>query len=113
MNKSIEQSVKENTNKILEQINNGIFNDLKERLENPECLMSMDCRIQCAIVDLKPEHKRDCYFYEEVRDMVAHIHTCNYHGKLGYCKCKDCPKYISGKEVFKMVKEKVDNKNID
>lgn len=108
MEESIEQSTKDNTNKILEQINNGIFSDLKESLENPECLMSRDYRIQCAIGDLKQEYKTDCYFYEEVRDMAAHIPTCNYHGKLGYCKCKDCPKYISRKEAFKMVREKVD-----
>lgn len=84
MNKDLEESVKENTNKVLEAINEGFFNDLKERLTNPEFLINSDYRIQCAMRDLKPKHKTDCYFYEEVQDMAAHIPTCNYHGKLGY-----------------------------
>ena len=113
MSENIEQAVKENTEKILKQINDGMFNDLKERLTNPEFLTNSDYRIQCAVCDLKPKHKTDCYFYEEVQDMAAHIPTCNYHGKLGYCKCEDCPKYISSKEVFRMAREKVDNKNVD
>lgn len=111
MSESIEQSVKENTSKILKQINNNMFNDLREQLLNPEFITNMDYRIQCAMCGLKPEHKTDCYFYEEIQDMAAHIPTCNYHGQLGYCKCKDCDKYISAKNVFQMVKEKVDNKN--
>lgn len=110
MGENIEQAVKENTDKILKQINNGIFNDLKERLTNPELLARADYRVQCAVNDLRPKRKTDCYFYEEVQDMAAHIPTCNYHGKLGYCKCEDCPKYITRKEVFEMVKKKVDSK---
>ena len=108
MGENIEQAVKENTDKILEQINNGIFNDLKERLTNPEFLARVDYRVQCAVNDLRPKRKTDCYFYEEVQDMAAHIPTCNYHGELGYCPCENCHKYISRREVFEMVKEKVD-----
>ena len=111
MNKDLEESVKENTNKVLEAINEGFFYDLKERLTNPELLARADYKVQCAMNDLRPKRKTDCYFYEEVQDMAAHIPTCNYHGKLGYCKCEDCHKYISSKEVFRIVKEKVDNKN--
>lgn len=113
MNKDLEESVKENTNKVLETINEGFFYDLKERLTNPELLARADYRVQCAMNDLRPERKTDCYFYEEVQDMAAHIPTCNYHGQLGYCPCKDCPKYISRKEVLGMVKKKVDSKERD
>lgn len=113
MRESIEQSVKENTDKILKQINDGVFNDLTERLNNPEFLTRADYRVQCAMNDLRPERKTDCYFYEEVQDMAAHIPTCSYHGKLGYCPCENCPKYIPSKEVFGMVKEKVDKENME
>lgn len=108
MNKDLEESVKENTNKVLEAINEGFFNDLKERLTNPEFLINSDYRIQCAMRDLKPKHKTDCYFYEEVQDMAAYIPTCNYYKQLGKCPCENCKKYISGSNVLKIVRKMVD-----
>ena len=56
----------------------------------------------------KPKEKTDCYFYTEVKDMGAHISTCNYHQKLGYCPCTDCKKYIKSSSVFEIVKKYVD-----
>lgn len=56
--KKIEQAVKENTDKILKQINDGIFNDLKDRLTNPEFFTRADYRVQCAMNDLRPERKQ-------------------------------------------------------
>ena len=54
-------------------------------------------------------HKEDCYFYNEVQDMSAHIPTCEYHHKLGHCPCDKCDKYIPKSDVYKIVKERVDS----
>lgn len=59
----------------------------------------------------QPKEKTDCYFYHEEQDMGAHIPTCNYHHKLGYCPCENCEKYIKRSDVFKIIKERVDNKD--
>lgn len=57
----------------------------------------------------QPKEKADCYFYHEEHQMAASIPTCNYHGQLGYCPCKDCDKYIKSSDVFRIVKNHVDN----
>lgn len=65
----------------------------------------------CAM-PTEPEHKTDCYFFHEEHQMGATIPTCSYyHGGLGNCPCKDCKKYISKSEAYKMVLEKVNKTN--
>lgn len=59
----------------------------------------------------RPKRKEDCFFYEEVQDMSAHIPTCNYHHKLGYCPCEECDKYIKYSDVIKGVREYVNKRN--
>lgn len=49
-----------------------------------------------------------CYFFHNVDLGGAHAKTCDYYQKLGYCPCIDCDKYISHKEVYSMVKNRVD-----
>lgn len=56
----------------------------------------------------QPKEKTDCFFYEEVKDMGAHIPTCNYHHKLGYCPCDGCMKYIKHIDVSNGVRKYVD-----
>lgn len=58
----------------------------------------------------QPKEKTDCYFYEEVQDMGAHIPTCGYHHKLGYCPCEECKKYIHSGDVLKGVRDYVDKR---
>lgn len=58
----------------------------------------------------KTKEKTDCYFYTEVQDMGAHITTCGYHHKLGYCPCEDCKKYIHSGDVLEGVREYVDKR---
>lgn len=59
---------------------------------------------------MKPEHKEDCYWFDNVQDMGAHIQTCGYYHKLGYCPCDGCGKYIRKSEVSKIVREYVDGR---
>ena len=61
----------------------------------------------------KPKEKRDCYFYHSEPDMGAHIDVCSYYGKLGYCPCENCEKYIKKSDAFKMMKEYVDNRTTE
>lgn len=55
----------------------------------------------------QPKEKTDCFFYEEVQDMSAHIPTCRYHHKLGYCPCEDCEKYIKKSDADEIIKRHV------
>lgn len=64
----------------------------------------INCGCSCS------HEKTNCYFYESVQDMGAHIPTCNYYGKLGYCPCKNCEKFISEKDVYNKIKNYVDKK---
>ena len=41
--------------------------------------------------------------------MSAHIPTCEYYHKFGYCPCGKCDKYFSKSDVYKLVKERVGN----
>lgn len=52
--------------------------------------------------------REDCYFYYEEPDMGAHIPTCNYYKKLGYCPCNKCDKFFDKSEVHSIIKEKVE-----
>ena len=61
------------------------------------------------IKSIGKEHKEGCYFYNEVQDMSAHIPTCEYYHKFGYCPCDKCDKYFSKSDVYKLVKERVGN----
>ena len=60
-------------------------------------------------VEVPKKYKEDCYFYYEEPDMGAHIPTCNYFGKLGFCPCDGCKKHIKNQEIFKKAKEMVDS----
>jgi len=40
------------------------------------------------------DYKRRCAYYEEVQDMGAHIPTCNFYNRLGYCPCDSCHSYV-------------------
>lgn len=110
---NLREAVQANTDKILRQINENRLKDLQEELRNLEQLARMDYHIQCAMNDLAPKHKTDCYFYEEVVDMGGHIPTCGYYAELGYCPCEKCSKYISNKDVSSKVREFVDNRNVE
>lgn len=61
----------------------------------------------------EPKEKRDCYFHHEEYDMGAHIDVCSYYGKLGYCPCENCEKYIQKSEAFNIMKEYVDNRTTE
>lgn len=54
------------------------------------------------------EFRKDCYFYYEEPDMGAHIPTCNYYEKLGYCPCDGCKKFYKKSDVFSLIKKAVD-----
>lgn len=56
----------------------------------------------------RPARKTDCYFYHEEPGMGAHIPSCNYFSKLGYCPCEECNKYISKSNIDGIVREFVD-----
>lgn len=61
--------------------------------------------------DYYDDKKRDCYYYEEVQDMGAHIPTCKLLD-FGVTRCPGCKKYISRDDVDKRVMsiiEKRDN----
>jgi hypothetical protein len=49
-------------------------------------------------------HNEDCYWFDSVQDMGAHIPTCDYFGRLGYCPCDNCDKYITNRTISKIVK---------
>ena len=66
----------------------------------------------CSCFSEKPTQNRECYFYHDEKHMGGSIPTCNYFDKLGYCPCDDYKKYIKRSEVFKMVKEHVDNRRL-
>ena len=55
-------------------------------------------------------HKESCYFYNSVKDMSANIPTCDYYGKLGYCPCGECMKFIDKSEVFYISKKIADKR---
>lgn len=55
-------------------------------------------------------HKESCYFYNSVKDMSDNIPTCDYYGKLGYCPCDGCVKFIDKSDVFNIVKRVADGK---
>lgn len=59
---------------------------------------------------LKEVHKESCYFYNSVKDMSANIPTCDYYGKLGYCPCDACIKFVDKSDVFDIVKKIADEK---
>ncbi len=65
----------------------------------------------CSCFNQPKERNTDCYFYEDVQDMGAHIPTCNYHKQLGYCPCENCKKYIKYSDVSKVVRKYVDKKS--
>ena len=50
----------------------------------------------------------NCYFYEEIRDMGAHVSVCAYYGESGKCPCSGCTKYIDRHDAVKIVKDHVD-----
>jgi hypothetical protein len=58
----------------------------------------------------KEVHKESCYFYNSVKDMGGNIPTCDYYGKLGYCPCNECVKFVDKSEVFDIVKKIADKK---
>ena len=49
-------------------------------------------------------HNEDCYWFDSVQDRGAHIPTCDYFGRLGYCPCDNCDKYITNRTISKIVK---------
>lgn len=71
----------------------------------PLSFEKMSMNFGCGMEE--PKEKRDCYFYHSEPDMGSHIDVCNYHGKLGYCPCENCDKYIKRTEVFEIVKEHI------
>lgn len=55
--------------------------------------------------------KTDCYFYFEHYDMGAHIPCCAFKEyPLGKCPCDECTNYLPEKEVSKIVREYLKNK---
>ena len=55
--------------------------------------------------------KTDCYFYFEHYDMGARIPCCTFKEyPLGKCPCDECINYLPEKEVSKIVREYLKNK---
>ena len=67
----------------------------------------------CSIpISEQPRYEESCYFYYSLQDMNAHIPTCTYSNEIDPLGCnKKCPHYFDKKEVFKIVKEKVDSRD--
>lgn len=54
------------------------------------------------------EIRTDCYWYESVQDMSAHIDCCNLDDDLYACPCTmDCEYFIGKKEVDRIIGEYV------
>ena len=64
----------------------------------------------CGLDFSTPKYKEDCYFYEEAHDMGATIRYCTQPEEIkwGYCPCEGCDKYLSNKEVSKIIREYVE-----
>ena len=57
-------------------------------------------------------YKQDCYFYEEMQDMNAHIPYCSYYDNMEPNDCNEqCKYYISKSNVFKLIKDKMEEMN--
>ena len=59
---------------------------------------------------MKSDYREDCYNYQEVQDMCAHIPTCKLEHELGKCPCKECNKFVSRKEIRNVVNEYLTHK---
>lgn len=56
------------------------------------------------------EFREDCYNYQEIRDMGAHIPTCRLESKLGMCSCEGCRKFVSKEEIQNVIHKYLQNK---
>lgn len=67
----------------------------------------------CSIpISEQPRYEESCYFYCSEQDMNACIPTCSYSNDIDPLGCnKKCPHYFDRKEVFKIIKEKVDSRD--
>ena len=62
----------------------------------PSSYVPQPCLCSCDI----DNRKRDCYWYDEVQEMGAHIPIC---GKKEAVKCKKCKYYLSKSEANKII----------
>lgn len=67
----------------------------------------------CGIRDMKPERKRDCFFYHEEHDMGATIPCCGYHGGYGNCPCDGCDKYVGFGTASMVIRAMVERGDFD
>ena len=57
-------------------------------------------------------YEESCYFFEYEVDMGGHIPLCSLSGAFEPQNCnKQCTAFISGSDVFKMVKDKIEKEN--
>ncbi len=59
---------------------------------------------------MRNDYKEDCYNYQEIQDMGAHIPTCKLEHILGKCPCKGCDKFVSKEEIRSVVNVYLKNK---
>ena len=56
------------------------------------------------------DYREECYNYQEIQDMGAHIPTCRLEHMLGECPCKGCTKFVSKDEIRKVVNQYLNEK---
>ena len=59
---------------------------------------------------MRNDYREDCYNYQEVQIMSAHIPTCKLEHDLGMCPCAGCKKFVSKDEIDNIVHEYIQNK---
>lgn len=99
----LEQQIKE----LQKQFDNHVisFSTLQNEIQNKTINYICGCNgIGVGICDER-EYKKDCYNYQEIQDMGAHIPTCKLEHELGMCPCKGCAKFVSKEEIRSIVNE--------
>lgn len=111
MNDYIE-AIRQNDDLIRTELNRMVINDITAQMaemqENirtgfancevpkPSSYVLQSCFCSCDIDDCK----RDCYWYDEVQEMGAHIPIC---GKRDSVECRNCKYYLSKSEANKII----------
>lgn len=106
------EAIRQNNDLIRTEVNRMVINDITAQMaemqENirtgfascevpkPSSYVPQPYLCSCDIDD----RKRDCYWYDEVQEMGAHIPIC---GKRDAVKCKNCKCYLSKSEADKII----------